>query len=155
MRAIVGILLMVLCLSTVGFSQETNTYYNGEDTIEYIGEIYGIDKFTYEDSLLLKELVDTFKLDFSEMEYLPSNTDQYVNFIATITNSYYHKTIGVFGEFIHFEENKYIKRRIDLDAINSEFVEGSLPHILLSELFQEDPDGMSTQKAFEAIKKNN
>ena len=104
MKAIIGILLMMLCISTVGFSQETNTYYNGEDTIEYIGEIYGIDKFTYEDSLILKELVDTFKLDFSEMEYLPSNTDQYVNFIATITNSYYHKTIGVFGEFIHFEE---------------------------------------------------
>jgi hypothetical protein len=29
-----------------------------------------------------------------------------------------------------------------------------LPHILLTELLNEDPDGLSTQKAFEAIKKN-
>jgi hypothetical protein len=39
-------------------------------------------------------------------------------------------------------------------AIDAEFVNGSLPHILLSELLMEDPDGLSTQKAFEAIKKN-
>ncbi|WP_395803965.1 exonuclease SbcCD subunit D [Daejeonella sp.] len=53
--------------------------------------------------------------------------------------------------FIHFEINKFIKRKIDIHAINNEFVAGSLPHILLTELLNEDPDGLSTQKAFEAI----
>lgn len=56
--------------------------------------------------------------------------------------------------FIHFEGNKFIKRKIDMGAIDAEFANGSLPHILLSELLMEDPNGLSTQKAFEAIKKN-
>ena len=56
--------------------------------------------------------------------------------------------------FIHFEGNKFIKRKIDIAAINNEFANGSLLHILLTELLNEDPDGLSTQKAFEAIKKN-
>jgi DNA repair exonuclease SbcCD nuclease subunit len=56
--------------------------------------------------------------------------------------------------FIHFEGHKFIKRKIDISAINNEFPTGSLPHILLSELLSEDPEGMSTQKAFEAIVKN-
>ena len=60
------------------------------------------------------------------------------------------KTTG----FIHFEGTKFIKRRIDMAAIDAEFANGSLPHILLSELLNEDPEGFSTQKAFEAIVKN-
>ena len=87
------------------------------------------------------------------------NTAVRLNLTGTLVqndSSYLDEIINeIRNEFIHFEKNTYIKTRIDLDAINSEFVEGSLPHILLSELFQEDPDGMSTQKAFEAIKKNN
>jgi exonuclease SbcD len=53
--------------------------------------------------------------------------------------------------FIHFEENRFIKRKIDINAINNEFPAGSLPHILLTELLNEDPDGLSTQKAFQAV----
>ena len=56
--------------------------------------------------------------------------------------------------FIHFENNIFIKRKIDQNAINNKFSAGSLPHTLLTELLNEDPDGMSTQKAFEAVLKN-
>ena len=101
--------------------------------------------------------IDNFKNQLLNCD--KKNTALRLNLTGTLVHndlSYLEETINeIRNEFIHFEENKYIKRRIDLDAINSEFVEGSLPHILLSELFQEDPDGMSTQKAFEAIKKNN
>lgn len=56
--------------------------------------------------------------------------------------------------FIHFEGYKFIKRKIDMGAINAAYANGTLPHILLSELLIDDADGLSTQKAFEAIKKN-
>lgn len=101
--------------------------------------------------------IDNFKNQLLNCD--KKNTALRLNLTGTLVHndlSYLEETINeIRNEFIHFEENKYIKRRIDLDAINSEFVEGSLPHILLSELLLEDPDGMSTQKAFEAIKKNN
>ena len=56
-------------------------------------------------------------------------------------------------DFIHFEENKFIKTKIDLTTINNEFVQGSLPHTLLTELLNEDPDGLSIQMAFETIQR--
>lgn len=71
-----------------------------------------------------------------------------------ILDDYFKECSDKSNGFIHFEGNKFIKRKIDLGAIDTEFVNGSLPHILLSELLMEDPDGLSTQKAFEAIKKN-
>ena len=51
----------------------------------------------------------------------------------------------------YFEVFKNIKQKIDQDVIDEKFTNGSLPHILLSELLKEDPDGLSTQKAFEII----
>jgi exonuclease SbcD len=71
-----------------------------------------------------------------------------------ILDDYFKECSDKSNGYIHFEGNKFIKRKIDLVAIDAEFVNGSLPHILLSELLMEDPDGLSTQKAFEAIKKN-
>ena len=56
--------------------------------------------------------------------------------------------------FMHFEHNKFIKRKIDQNAINNYFSAGSLPHMLLTELLNEDPNGLSTQKALEAVLKN-
>ena len=47
---------------------------------------------------------------------------------------------------VHFSKMIYLK-----NVINEKFTNGSLPYILLSELLKEDPDGLSTQKAFEII----
>mgnify|MGYP000626901451 FL=1 len=69
-------------------------------------------------------------------------------------NAFFKECADKTNGFIHFEGNKFIKRKIDIGAINDGFVNDSLPHILLTELLNEDPDGLSTQIAFEAIEKN-
>ncbi len=71
-----------------------------------------------------------------------------------LLNDYIKECNNTTSGFIHFEHNIFIKHKIDQMAINKEFSLGSLPHILLTELLMEDPDGLSTQKAFEAVLKN-
>jgi hypothetical protein len=71
-----------------------------------------------------------------------------------VLNAFFKECADKTNGFIHFESNKFIKRKIDIGAINDGFVNDSLPHILLTELLNEDPDGLSTQIAFEAIEKN-
>ena len=57
-------------------------------------------------------------------------------------------------EILYFECNKFINQRIDQTVINKKFSANSLPHILLSELLQDEPEGLSAQKALEAILNN-
>ena len=57
-------------------------------------------------------------------------------------------------EILYFECNKFINQRIDQTVINKKFSDNSLPHILLSELLQDEPEGLSAQKALEAILNN-
>ena len=71
-----------------------------------------------------------------------------------ILNDFLKSCGNITSGFIHFEHNTFIKHRIDQAAINKAFTSGSLPHTLLTELLIEDPDGLSTQKAFEAVLKN-
>jgi DNA repair exonuclease SbcCD nuclease subunit len=88
--------------------------------------------------------IDNFKNQLLNCD--KKNTALRLNLTGTLVHndlSYLEETINeICNEFIHFEENIYIKKRIDLDAINTEFVEGSLPHILLSELLLEDPSAL-------------
>lgn len=76
--------------------------------------------------------------------------DQEIKILDTFFKECADKTTG----FIHFEGTQFIKRKIDRSVIDAEFVAGSLPHILLTELHEDDPDGLSTQIAFETILKN-
>ena len=74
-------------------------------------------------------------------------TAKNLELLDELLNEWTEKTKG----FIYFEVFKNIKQKIDQDVIDEKFTNGSLPHILLSELLKEDPDGLSTQKAFEII----
>ena len=74
-------------------------------------------------------------------------TAKNLELLDELLNEWTEKTEG----FIYFEVFKNIKQKIDQDVIDEKFTNGSLPHILLSELLKEDPDGLSTQKAFEII----
>lgn len=74
-------------------------------------------------------------------------TAKNLELLDELLNEWTQKTEG----FIYFEVFKNIKQKIDQDVIDEKFTNGSLPHILLSELLKEDPDGLSTQKAFEII----
>jgi DNA repair exonuclease SbcCD nuclease subunit len=103
--------------------------------------------------------IDALKIQLSNCD--KKNTAVRLNLTGILVDSEIKVLEDLFKEcndkragFVHFEGNKFIKRKIDIEAINNEFVIDSLPHILLSELLKEDPEGMSTQKAFEAIIKN-
>lgn len=74
-------------------------------------------------------------------------TAKNLELLDELLNEWTEKTKG----FIYFEVFKNIKQKIDQDVIDEKFTNGSLPYILLSELLKEDPDGLSTQKAFEII----
>ena len=74
-------------------------------------------------------------------------TAKNLELLDELLNEWTEKTEG----FIYFEVFKNIKQKIDQDVIDEKFTNGSLPYILLSELLKEDPDGLSTQKAFEII----
>lgn len=100
--------------------------------------------------------IETLRRDLTNCDY--ENIALRLDLTGTLTvknlelldellNEWTEKTKG----FIYFEVFKNIKQKIDQDVIDEKFTNGSLPHILLSELLKEDPDGLSTQKAFEII----
>ena len=72
----------------------------------------------------------------------------------SLLNDFFKECTDKNTGFLHFEGTKFIKRKIDEAAIDADFAAGSLPHILLTELLHEDPEGFSTQTAFEVISKN-
>ena len=111
-----------------------------------------------------KELRSLVDIDFLKSElssYDRKNTAVRLNLKGILVD----QELGVLNEFfkecadkntgfLHFEGTKFIKRKIDEAAIDADFAAGSLPHILLTELLHEDPEGFSTQTAFEVISKN-
>ena len=74
--------------------------------------------------------------------------------LKSLLNDFFKECTDKNTGFLHFEGTKFIKRKIDEAAIDADFAAGSLPHILLTELLHEDPEGFSTQTAFEVISKN-
>lgn len=81
------------------------------------------------------------------LDLIGTLTAKNLELLDELLDEWTQKTKG----FIYFEVFKNIKQKIDQDVIDEKFTNGSLPHILLSELLKEDPDGLSTQKAFEII----
>lgn len=53
--------------------------------------------------------------------------------------------------FLTLEVKNNVSRKIDAAMINDQYPNASLPHVLLSELLQEDPEGMALQKAYEIL----
>jgi DNA repair exonuclease SbcCD nuclease subunit len=57
-------------------------------------------------------------------------------------------------EFLTLEVKNNVTRKIDAALINQHYPNASLPHVLLSELLQEDPEGLALQKAFEILQQS-
>ena len=55
------------------------------------------------------------------------------------------------AEFLTLDVKNNVSRKIDAALINQRYPNASLPHLLLSELLQEDPEGLALQKAFEIL----
>lgn len=53
--------------------------------------------------------------------------------------------------FLTLDVKNNVSRKIDAALINQKYPNASLPHLLLSELLQEDPEGLALQKAFEIL----
>jgi DNA repair exonuclease SbcCD nuclease subunit len=111
-----------------------------------------------------KELRSLVDIDFLKSElssYDRKNTAVRLNLKGilvdqelSVLNEFFKECADKNTGFLHFEGTKFIKRKIDEAAIDADFAAGSLPHILLTELLHEDPEGFSTQTAFEVISKN-
>ena len=54
-------------------------------------------------------------------------------------------------EFLTLDVKNNVSKKIDFALINQKYPNASLPHLLLSELLEEDPEGLALQKAFEIL----
>ena len=57
------------------------------------------------------------------------------------------------SEFLTLDFTDQVSKKIDGSLINQHYPNGSLPHVLLTELLNEDPNGTVIQKAFEILDK--
>ncbi len=57
------------------------------------------------------------------------------------------------AEFLTLDFTDQVSKKIDGSLINQHYPNGSLPHVLLTELLNEDPNGTVIQKAFEILDK--
>lgn len=55
------------------------------------------------------------------------------------------------NDFITLEVHNYVTRKIDLALINQTYPNDSLPYTLLTELLDENPEGIAVQQAFEIL----
>jgi len=99
--------------------------------------------------------IDIDALERKFNEYKSSNTALRMNINGRLDEEQktrLNEIIKIYeAKFLTLDVKNNVSRKIDAALINEHYPNASLPHILLSELLQEDPEGLALQKAFDML----